>query len=416
MGGDNSHPRGRANAMSRRAILALLSEMAAVNSAHVRSQYAPERSAAPDARRLLTPVEFPPGFFWGAATAGHQVEDNNHNDWSEWEKSERRLAELRSAGESEKYGLSNFIPGRACDHYNRFEEDFRLAKGLGHNATRFSIEWSRIEPRQGEFDQAAIAHYVNVTKCVRELGIEPFVTLWHWPIPVWLRNAGGWRSSESAHFFGRYCEVVVKALGPLVRFWLTLNEPEVYAANSYIAGLWPPQKTNPVLYLVVLHNLIAGHRRAYEVIKTVSVDSQVGIAKANILFEAYQDKFVNLALKRCFDWWWNEYFLERIRDCQDFIGLNFYMKRLLNYGLVEDPAAKLSDVGWELWPQAIGQALRDLWEYRKPIYVTENGLADARDEFRGWFIFESLCSVADSIRSGVDVRGYLHWSLMDNFE
>jgi len=92
------------------------------------------------------------------------------------------------------------------------------------------------------------------------------------------------------------------------------------------------------------------------------------------------------------------------------------MKRLLNYGLVEDPAAKLSDVGWELWPQAIGQALRDLWEYRKPIYVTENGLADARDEFRGWFIFESLCSVADSIRSGVDVRGYLHWSLMDNFE
>jgi beta-glucosidase len=413
---DRAAPRGNANDMSRRAVLGLLSGAVIVNSAQAKPESAQENTAPSGAGRLLTPVDFPPGFFWGAATAGHQVEGNNHNDWSEWERSETRLADLRAAGQIEKYGLSNFISGRACDHYNRFKEDFRLAKQLGHNATRLSIEWSRIEPRQGEFDQAEISHYVHVVRYLRELGIEPFVTLWHWPIPVWFRNIGGWRSRDSADLFGRYCQVVVKALGRSVKFWVTLNEPEVYAANCYIAGIWPPQKTNLVAYLMVLHNLIAGHRRAYEVIKTVNVESQAGIAKANIVFEAVEGKFVNMAIKRCFDWWWNEYFLEGVRDYQDFIGLNFYMKRLIDYGLVEDAAAKLSDVGWELRPEAIGQALQDLKEYRKPVYITENGVADARDEFRAWFIFESLCGVAASIRRGVEVRGYLHWSLMDNFE
>jgi beta-glucosidase len=416
---EHSHLPGRAYAMSRRTFVALLGGMAAVNPVRTGAQYAPETGAfsgAEGAAILPTPVEFPTGFFWGAATAGHQVEGNSHNDWSEWERSEARLADLRATGQIEKYGLSNFISGRACDHYARFAQDFRLAKQLGHNATRFSIEWSRIEPRRGEFDQAEIAHYVDVGRCVRELGIEPFVTLWHWPVPLWLRDMGGWHNSETPHLFARYCEVVVKALGPLVRFWLTLNEPEVYAANSYAAGIWPPQKTNPVVYFMVLRNLIAGHCRAYELIKRANADYQVGIAKANILFEALRGNFVNMVIKRCLDWWWNEYFLDKIRDRQDFIGLNFYMQRLVNYGLVEDPTAKLSDVGWELWPEAIGQVLCDLKKYGKPIYITENGVADARDEVRSWFICETLCSIVNAVRKGVDVRGYLHWSLMDNFE
>jgi beta-glucosidase len=278
------------------------------------------------------PIVFPQNFLWGAATAGHQVEGNNHNDWTEWEKSKARLAYLESSGLAAKYGLQNFISGIACDHYNRFKEDFQLAEQLGHNATRFSVEWSRIEPREGEFDGKAIAHYADVAKYLEDLGIKAFVTLWHWPVPIWLRDKGGWCDKRTAQHFVRYCEIIANALKPAVKNWITLNEPEVYAACSYLAGIWPPQRRNPILYLQVLRNLIAAHRKAYDSIKATGDDAQIGIAKANIYFEAYQNKKINTLMKTCMDWWWNSYFLDEISDFQDFIGLNFYMRRLINYG------------------------------------------------------------------------------------
>lgn len=136
-------------------------------------------------------INFPENFLWGGATASHQVEGNNFNDWSEWEKSEKRIKFLHSKRLVEKYGLENFISGRTADHYNRFQEDFKITKELGHNATRFSIEWSRIEPEEGHFNEKEIEHYKKVITTLRELGIEPFVSLWHWPIPIWLRDKGG---------------------------------------------------------------------------------------------------------------------------------------------------------------------------------------------------------------------------------
>lgn len=361
-------------------------------------------------------IKFPKNFLWGAATSSHQVEGGNHNDWSEWEKSEKRIRFLRSKGLIEKYGLQNFVSGKAADHYNRFREDFKLAKELGHNATRFSIEWSRIEPKEGYFDEKEIEHYKSVIASLKELGLEPFVSIWHWTIPLWLKSKGGWQYNKIPNYFARYTEKISNNFGKDVKFWITLNEPEVYASNSYLAGVWPPQKKNLFTYLRVRHNLIKAHKKAYKIIKRTSPESKIGIAKNNIYFEAYKNRFVNRILKKFIDWWWNFYFLNHIKNYQDFIGLNHYFHNRINYGFNKNENRKVSDMGWELYPEAIYFVLRDLRKFNKPIYITENGLADANDQKRGWFIVESLKNVHRAIEEGVDVRGYFHWSLMDNFE
>ena len=371
-------------------------------------------------------LKFPNGFFWGAATSAHQVEGGNHNDWSEWEiknaKIKMQNAKLKSWPD---YILKNYpnllqeenyISGRTCDHYNRFEEDFDLAKSLGHNAHRFSIEWSRIEPEEGKFNQEAIEHYKKAILSLRERGLEPFVTLWHWTIPLWFRDKGGWRSKKNINYFFRYEKKIVSELRDNVRFWITLNEPEIYSINSYLKGVWPPQKKNLISYFSVIRNLIYAHRKAYKIIKKIQPRAQVGIAKNNVYFEQYKNKPTGIILKKFIDWWWNFYFLNKIKNHQDFIGLNHYFHNRIIYGFNKNENKIVSDMGWELYPEAIYFVLKDLEKYKKPIYITENGLADARDEKREWFIKESLKNVHKAIQEGVDVRGYLYWSLLDNFE
>lgn len=359
--------------------------------------------------------KFPKGFFWGASTASHQVEGGNNNDWSKWEKSVKRREFLKSKGLVEKYGIENFISGKAAEHYNRFKEDFQIAKELGHNATRISIEWSRIEPKEGIFSKEGIEHYKEVIKTLKDLNIEPFVTLWHWPIPLWLEEKGGWESKNISNYFSKYAEIVVKELKD-VKFWITLNEPEIYTTSSYLDGVWPPQKKNIFSSFKVLNNLIKSHKKAYEAIKKVNPNSKIGIAKNNIYFEAHENKLVNRILKKFVDWCWNFYILNRIAKQQDFIGLNHYFHNRIDYGFNKNENKKTSDMGWELYPEAIYHVLKDLKRYKKPIYITENGLADAKDKKRAWFIIESLRNVKKAIDEDIDVRGYLHWSLMDNFE
>lgn len=358
---------------------------------------------------------FPKGFYWGAATASHQVEGNNKNDWSEWEKSERRIQDLKSKGLVEKYGLDNFISGRGADHYNKYKEDFELAKELGHNATRFSIEWSRIEPEEGKFNEKEIQHYKDVVKTLKGLGIEPFVTLWHWPIPLWMKDKGGWESSEMPKYFVRYARKVVEALGD-VKFWITLNEPEVNSGMSYMLSVWPPQKRNIFQYFKVVHNLIKSHRLAYQAIKEINSNAQVGIAKQNAYFTIKGKSLINKIIRFVVNFYWNELWFYCIKKYQDFIGLNHYFHNQIYYGLNKNENKITNDLGWEIWPTSLYYCLKELKKYNKPVYITENGLADSKDEKRIWFIFEMLKGVHKAIEEGVDVRGYLHWSLMDNFE
>ena len=193
-----------------------------------------------------------------------------------------------------------------------------------------------------------------------------------------------------------------------------MNEPEVYALHSYLKGVWPPQKKSLLAYLRVMDKLAKSHICAYSAIKKINPAAQIGIAKNNIWFES--TGLWSKILKITADWFWNRLFLNHVKNHQDFIGLNHYFHNRISGWFNKNRDEKISDMGWELYPEAIYHCLRDLKKYRKPIYIIENGLADARDEKREWFIKESLKNVHRAIKDGADVRGYLHWSLMDNFE
>ncbi|MBI2640076.1 MAG: glycoside hydrolase family 1 protein [Candidatus Sungbacteria bacterium] len=310
----------------------------------------------------------------------------------------------------------NYISGKACDHYNRFREDFDIARSLGHNAHRFSIEWSRIEPEEGKFDEREIGHYRDVVRALRGRGIEPFVTLWHWTLPRWLRDQGGVLSPKFSLYFGRYVEKVVRAFNQDVTFWIVLNEPLVYTKISYLEGRWPPQKKSFFSFFRVSKNLIKAHKTAYGVIKNINSKSQIGIAHNMSFFEVERDNFVNRILKLLGEWRKNFAFLNAIRHHQDFIGFNYYSHYRVNFRFSKVVTEKTSDMGWSLYPPGIYSMLCALKKYNVPIFITENGLADARDKERSWFISEHLKWVVKAIQDGVNVRGYFHWSLLDNFE
>jgi len=258
---------------------------------------------------------------------------------------------------------------------------------------------------------------LDFIKKLRANKIEPFVTLWHWPLPLWLKEQGGWQSKKIINYFDRFVNKTVKHLNSEVNFWLTLNEPMVYSTMSYLQGVWPPQKKNPFACYRVIENLIKAHRTAYDSIKKIDGNNQIGIAKHNIYFEPYQNKLVNRILKTSADWWWNERFLNKIKDKQDFIGLNYYFHNKINYGFgKKHNYEKSSDLGWGLHPEGIYYLLKDLKKYDKPIYITENGLADKGDQHRSWYIRQILANVYRAINEGALVKGYFHWSLIDNFE
>lgn len=377
--------------------------------------------------KIMSKLEFPKNFFWGAATAAHQVEGDNHNDWSEWEKANaERLA--RESGlafrynphwkkfEAEATDPQNYLSGRACEHYTRYEEDFDILQTLHLNAYRFSIEWSRIERTEGTFDEKAIEHYQSVIAALRKRNIEPFVTLWHWTLPLWLTEKGGTSARDFPEYFARYAEKISLALGSDVRFWITLNEPDVQSAHSYLKGAWPPQKKSVWKYLRALHHLVGAHRLAYAAIKKHFPKAQIGIAKHQIAFAMARPTFINHLLKAFADFGWNSFFLNRIKHHQDFIGLNHYNRNIIDNGFGKNPNTLQTDFGWEYSPESIYQSLIELKPFDKPIYITESGIADASDELRQRFIPAVLTAVHRATLDGADVRGYFYWSLLDNFE
>lgn len=370
--------------------------------------------------------KFPDGFLWGTATSAHQVEGNNNNDWTEWEiesvKIKVQNAKLKNWPEyilqnyPNPLQKENYISGQACDHYNRYEEDFDLVKEMGHNAHRFSIEWSRIEPEEGKFNEKEIEHYRNVIRALRARGIEPFVTLWHWTMPIWFVEKGAFEKQENIKYFIAFCEYIASEFKDEITFWITLNEPLVYTKISYIEGRWPPQKKNLLSFFRVSQNLIKAHKTAYYVIKNIHPKSHVGIAHNMGFFELKNDNFINQVLKRFGEWRKNFSFLNAIQHHQDFIGFNYYSHYSVDFGFAKISTQKKSDMGWSLYPPGIYLMLCALKKYNVPIFITENGLADTRDENRSWFIIEHLKWIAKAIAEGINVCGYLHWSLLDNFE
>jgi beta-glucosidase len=326
-------------------------------------------------------------FLFGAATSAHQVEGNNvHSDWWAWEQAHLDIENS----------------GRAADHYHRYNDDFALAKALGHNAHRLSLEWSRIEPKRGQWNKPALDHYREVLQALQRLGLTSFVTLHHFTSPGWFTKAGGWESGRAAELFGRYVTTVMNHVGDLVDFWVTINEPIVYATQSYWRRRWPPQKHSALALARVVRHMGQAHRAAYRILHRHFPAARVGIAKSVIAYRPGEPLV---------DWWYNHFFYALTRGTHDYLGLNYYFSS----GWDRWQGAR-SDMGWPINPDGLKRILLAMRRYKLPVYVTENGLADARDAQRASFIRAHLRAVEQAQVRGADVRGYLHWSLLDNFE
>ena len=373
---------------------------------------------------------FPKDFLWGAATSAHQVEGGNHNDWSEWElqnaerlakEAEQKFGHLASWPMIREQATKpeNYISGVACDHYHRFREDFDIAKQLGHNAHRFSIEWSRIEPEEGKFNGKEIEHYAQVIRALRERGMEPFVTLWHWTLPLWMRDLGGVEAKKFPDYFARYTKYVVERLGGEVTFWMTLNEPTSVIGQAYARKEWPPQRGSLMAALRVYHRLAQAHRDAYHMIHQVNPNAQVGFGNVLAYIEpAHCGNPLDRLAVRIATFWSNCYFFNLVgEDTNDYIAIQQYFhSRLAFPWRMKNENKKISDMGWELYPESMYHLLKEWTKHGKPIYITESGLADAQDLQRAWFIAEVIQNINRACEEGVDVRGYFHWSLLDNFE
>lgn len=368
--------------------------------------------------------QFPGNFFWGAGTSSHQVEGGINNSWTAWEKSnaERLSNEAGMKWEKwqqkkfpEMFDPQNYISGKACDHYNRLEEDFNLAKMGGHNAHRFSIEWSRIEPEEGTFDEKEIEHYKNVILALRERGIEPFVTLWHWTEPIWFAEMGGWESRKSVKYFCRYVEKMVNCLGDQVDFWLVLNEPNVATRFGYFIGTQPPGKKNTISFLKAFFNLLGAYKKSYKIIHKLDKNVKVGFVNSFVHYESNIWRPLNGIVSSIFRYF-SRYFFNYTKGHNDFIGCNYYSRSIITFKKRIVFLEKRTDLGWEIYPEGIYEVLKEIKKYDLPIYITENGLADADDSKREKFIEDHLKWMLKAMEEEVDVRGYFHWSFMDNFE
>ncbi len=378
--------------------------------------------------------KFPKGFYFGASTSAHQVEGGNKNDFTEQEK---EVCDIRAKNYREHYTFQakilgrepdwksiekeasdpkNYISGLACDHYNLYEKDFDLACKLGHNSHRFSIEWARIEPKEGKFDKKELLHYKKVVKALRKRGIEPFVTLWHFSLPIWFQKSGGWLRKDADELFTRYVEKVVSYLKDDVKYWMTLNEPMVWAADSYLLGIFPPEKKSFPTFLKILYRLGRAHISAYKVIKEIDENAQVGLVIDNPYFEPYKNRLYNRVIKFIADHIYSKSLLFYVRNSLDFIGLNHYFHNVVNFGFNKKCCGKINDMGIEMHPKSMYHAIMELCSFHKPVYVTESGTADREDKYRAWYIREILKNVLNAIHDGADVKGYFHWSLLDNYE
>lgn len=381
-------------------------------------------------RHTVFMQSFPKNFLWGASTASHQVEGDTHNQWSAWEKdnadrlaksAEERLSKLPSWPTIKRQAQDpkNYISGKAVDHYNRYEEDFDILGKLNMNAFRFGIEWSRVEPKEGQWDEQAIEHYRAYIKALQARGIEPILTLWHWTMPTWFTGRGGFETKENIKYFERYVQKIAEEFAEELNYVITLNEPNVYIGFSYGVGEWPPQQRNPTLAYQVYKNLALAHNAAYGILKAEKPHLNVGIAaQLSNMKPANPTSMLNKLSIKFRRYAMNAWFLNRIKKHQDFIGLNYYFTEYCDWRWqIKNPEKPVSDLGWYMEPQAIHELLEVTWKtYGKPLLVTENGLADANDSQRKWWITETVNGLETALQNDVQLIGYLHWSLLDNFE
>lgn len=394
-------------------------------------------------------MKFPKDFLLGAATAAHQVEGNNiHSDY--W------------AMEHMEFSSFNEPSGDAVDHYHRYEEDIKLLADAGLNTYRFSIEWARVEPQPGVFDEAEIEHYRDVLHCCKKHGVEPIVTMHHFSSPKWLIEQGGWEAEATVEKFANYCRTMAEKLGDELHYVCTINEANMGLQVAAIAKRYRKQMQanaakaqenaessiqvginveNPMLErmkkqamentklfgtsqpqifvgqrteagdILVMH----AHQAAKAAMKAVHPALQIGLTLSLHDIQAKPGGEQEAERE------WNEEFLHYlpyIKD-DDFFGVQNYTRTLMGpEGALPVPdGAETTQMGYEFYPQALANVLRQVHESLPvPLIVTENGIATADDSRRVAFIRQALEGVQDCIAGGIPVKGYCYWSLLDNFE
>jgi beta-glucosidase len=380
-------------------------------------------------------IKFPKGFLWGGATSSHQVEGGCvNNDWFLFEQIPAKIDD-------------GSVSGDACDHYNRYRDDFKLLKSLNHNAHRFSIEWSRVEPAKNYFSKVELDHYKDMVKSIKENGMEPMVTLHHFSTPVWLAREGSWANPKIIDRFEKYTQVVAEAIGKDVKFWLPINEPIVYTFLSWMSGEYAPGFKNPRKGFQVGRNMLVAHTKSYNAIKKVNPKAQVGFNRHMRIFDplrednkrdiaaaARLDNLFNMeTIDALFDRNYSGKFnvmkpyKDEIMDRVDFIALNYYARDHIKFSLlhpetlfgkfVVPEGVETSHQGeGEYYPHGIYRLIEKLQKYNVPVYITENGVATEKDKYRLRYMASHITEVGKAIADGMDVRGYLFWSTLDNFE
>ena len=365
---------------------------------------------------------------WGVSTSAHQIEGDNHNQWSVWELEN---AKTLAAQAPYQYGdldswenvkdaakkPENYVSGRATNHYEFYERDLELVRRLNMNAFRLSVEWSRIEPSQGAWQSREVEHYKAVLAACKAREIEPVITLFHFTLPVWFADIGGFEKSSNIKYFVSFAERIVRELGSTVKYVITVNEAEIYATQSYLEGAWPPQRTNKRVAAAVTRNLAKAHNQIADKLHAASRRYKVSVAKNYSYIYPGDDAQLSIRSAQLMQRQRNDAFLRKVVKTCDFIGLNYYFSERIYGYRVHNPNEQVSDLGWDLQPQNLEYVLVQLYEkYHKPIFITENGLADASDDFRKNWLARTMLAMQQARDAGVDLVGYLHWSLLDNFE
>jgi beta-glucosidase len=355
---------------------------------------------SPDTRATLA---FPSDLLWGAAGSAHQIEGGNTNsDWWAFEHAEGSGCVESSAD--------------ACDSYHRWDDDLDLVAGLGLNAYRFSLEWSRIEPAQGEFSAAALDHYRRICAGCHERGLVPVVTLHHFTIPSWLSERGGFEAKEAPDLFARFAARVGSHMGDLIGWACTINEPNVVGAMGYTVGDYPPGvKDDLARHLGVNEALVRAHRLAVEALRSSPGNFPVGLTLS--MSENVADEGGEMTRDAAEEILENTFL--RAAEGDDFVGVQAYTR--MHFGAEgqapDDPAVPQTQLGTENWPRAVGHCVRRTAEFTGlPIVVTETGIATEDDAERIRYLDAVLRDVHGCIEDGVDLRGCFVWSLLDNFE
>jgi beta-glucosidase len=363
---------------------------------------------------------FPDGFIWGTAAAAHQAEGGNwNNDWWAWERDPRSPCVETS--------------GDAIDHYNRFDDDFKLLGSYGHGAHRFSIEWSRIEPEEGQISTVALDHYARVLDSISNHGMTPFMTLHHFSTPRWAAADGGWANPKIVDRFARFADIVAARLGDRAPYVCTINEPQIVTLMGYQGTAFPPGAGDKELYWPVTRNFCAAHQAALDAYKSRAPQAQVGITLAVTDFQAADERAQTLRDRvhhRMVQVYYDalrtgvvkgprlEEEIAGMNGSSDFVGIQFYSRSVLGEsGVLEPPAgAETTQMGYEVVPDSFTTVLVGAMDAGLPVIITENGIGTADDTQRIRYIATHLEAAHKAMQQGCDLRGYIYWCSIDNFE